>query len=55
MAGILVYIVKWLVESINKCLMGPTIVLSGLLDAVQAILDNESVFLEPYVSGSRGY
>ncbi len=49
-AGILVYIVKWLAESIGKCLMGPTGTIERLLDGVEAILGNESIFLEPYVS-----
>ena len=48
--GILVYMIKWLVESINKCLLSHTMILSALLDAVLAILDNEAIFLEPYVS-----
>ena len=49
-AGILVYLVKWLAESIGKCLMGPTSIIWGLVDGVEAVLDNEVIFLEPYVS-----
>ena len=53
-AGIMVYVVKWLVESINKCLMGPTMAVSALLDAVMALLSNEAMFIEPYVDVSAG-
>lgn len=49
--GLLVYMVKWLSESIQKCLMGPLPVIGYLVDAVEALLQNEHVFLEPYVSG----
>jgi hypothetical protein len=52
-AGILVYLVKWFAESIARCLMGSTGVIGGLLDGVEGMLENESIFLEPYVSGTR--
>ncbi|WVW86592.1 hypothetical protein I302_108642 [Kwoniella bestiolae CBS 10118] len=48
-AGILVYVVKWLGESIQKCLMAPTGTIGQLVDAVEALVGNEGVFLEPYV------
>ncbi len=32
--------------------MGPTGTTGGLLDGVEAILDNDMIFLEPYVSAS---
>jgi transcription initiation factor TFIID subunit 6 len=49
MGGVLVYFVKWLAESISKCLMSATGVLGCLVDGVEALLANESIFLEPYV------
>ena len=30
--------------------MGPTSIIWGLVDGVEAVLDNEVIFLEPYVS-----
>ena len=50
MAGILVYFVKWLADSVQKCLMSSVGTLWCLADTVEAVLGNESVFLEPYVS-----
>ncbi|EIW72312.1 hypothetical protein TREMEDRAFT_70674 [Tremella mesenterica DSM 1558] len=47
--GILVYLVKWIAESVQKCLMSPVQVLGYLLDAMEALLDNEAVFVEPYL------
>ncbi|ORX38050.1 TATA box binding protein associated factor-domain-containing protein, partial [Kockovaella imperatae] len=47
--GILVYLIKWMVESINKCLLSHPSVLSALLDAVSGILDNRAIFVEPYL------
>lgn len=32
--------------------MGPTGTTGGLLDGVEAILDNDMIFLEPYVRAS---
>ncbi|RSH93625.1 hypothetical protein EHS25_006271 [Saitozyma podzolica] len=49
MGGVLVYFVKWLAESISKCLMSATGVLGCLVDGVEALLANESIFLEPYL------
>ena len=49
-SGLLVYIVKWVNESINKCLMGSLRTLTGLIDCMESLLDNQSLFLEPYVS-----
>ena len=48
--GILAYIVKWFAESIQKSLVGPTSVGWGLLQGLESLLRNDSVFLEPYVS-----
>lgn len=48
--GMLVYVVKWLCESIQKCLMAPTASIGHLVDAVGALLANEGLFIEPYVS-----
>ncbi|CAD6567611.1 MAG: hypothetical protein TREMPRED_003748 [Tremellales sp. Tagirdzhanova-0007] len=48
-AGILVYLVKWFAESIGTCLIGPTGIIGSLLDGIEAILDNEMIFLEPYL------
>ncbi|KAK6909003.1 hypothetical protein I203_103013 [Kwoniella mangroviensis CBS 8507] len=48
-AGILIYFVKWLGESIQKCLMAPTGTIGQLIDAVEALVSNDGVFLEPYV------
>jgi len=45
-----VYLVKWLNESIGKCLTGSLGTLGCLVDAVEAVLDNTGVFIEPYVS-----
>jgi hypothetical protein len=45
-----VYLVKWLNESIGKCLIGSLGTLGCLVAAVEAVLDNTGVFLEPYVS-----
>lgn len=50
LAGVLVYLVRWLNESITKSLAGELQVLGWLLDGVGAVLDNGEVFLEPYVS-----
>lgn len=50
MAGILVYFVKWLADSVQKCLMSSVGTLWCLTDTIEAVLGNESVFLEPYVS-----
>ncbi|WWC93104.1 uncharacterized protein L201_008070 [Kwoniella dendrophila CBS 6074] len=47
--GILVYLVKWLSESIQKCLMASTITISQLIDSTQAVIENEGIFLEPYI------
>ena len=44
------YLVKWLNESIGKCLTGSLGTLGCLVDAVEAVLDNTGVFIEPYVS-----
>lgn len=49
MAGILVYFVKWLADSVQKCLMSSVGTLWCLADTVEAVLGNESVFLEPYI------
>jgi transcription initiation factor TFIID subunit 6 len=49
-SGLLVYLVKWLNESIGKCLTGSLGTLGCLVDAVEALLDNTGVFVEPYVS-----
>jgi transcription initiation factor TFIID subunit 6 len=51
--GILVYIVKWFAESIQKCLLSPTGIIWGLLQGVESLLRNDSVFLEPYVGQPR--
>ncbi|WVQ96401.1 hypothetical protein IAU59_003506 [Kwoniella sp. CBS 9459] len=48
-AGILVYVVKWISESIAKCLMAPTGTIGHLIDSVDALLSNESLFVEPYM------
>ena len=48
--GILAYIVKWFAESIQKSLVGPTGVGWALLQGLESLLRNDSVFLEPYVS-----
>jgi transcription initiation factor TFIID subunit 6 len=48
-SGLLVYLVKWLNESIGKCLTGSLGTLGCLVDAVEAVLDNSGIFLEPYV------
>ncbi|WWC73412.1 uncharacterized protein I206_107379 [Kwoniella pini CBS 10737] len=48
-SGILVYVVKWLGESIQKCLMAPTGTIGQLIDAVEALVANDGVFLEPYI------
>ncbi|KIR34420.1 transcription initiation factor TFIID subunit 6 [Cryptococcus deuterogattii MMRL2647] len=48
-AGMLVYVVKWLCESIQKCLMAPTASIGHLVDAVGALLANEGLFIEPYM------
>lgn len=48
-AGLLVYLVKWLNESLSKCLTGALGTLGCLLDAVEAVLDNDGIFIEPYV------
>ncbi|WWD04052.1 hypothetical protein V865_002115 [Kwoniella europaea PYCC6329] len=53
-AGILIYVVKWLGESIQKCLMAPTGTIGQLIDAVEALVSNDGVFLEPYVSRYEG-
>jgi transcription initiation factor TFIID subunit 6 len=50
MAGVLVYFVKWLSESVGRCLLGTMGTLGCLVDCMGALLRNESVFLEPYVS-----
>ncbi|WVQ79482.1 hypothetical protein IAT38_001581 [Cryptococcus sp. DSM 104549] len=47
--GMLVYVVKWLCESIQKCLMAPTGSIGHLVDAVGALLANEGIFVEPYM------
>ncbi|KAI9631731.1 uncharacterized protein MKK02DRAFT_21530 [Dioszegia hungarica] len=49
MAGVLVYFVKWLSESVGRCLLGTMGTLGCLVDCLGAILGNESVFLEPYI------
>jgi len=49
-SGLLVYLVKWLNESIGKCLTGALGTLGCLIDAVEAVLDNTGIFVEPYVS-----
>lgn len=49
--GILPYLVKWFVESIGKCLVNPIGVGWALLQGLERLLRNESIFLEPYVSG----
>lgn len=51
-AGLLVYLVKWLNDSLSKCLTGALGTLGCLLDAVEAVLDNDGLFIEPYVSRS---
>ncbi|KAL7424833.1 histone H4-like TAF Taf6, SAGA complex subunit [Cryptotrichosporon argae] len=48
-AGILAYLVRWVAESITKSLTSPLAVLGCLVDTVEALLDNESVFVEPYL------
>ncbi|WWD20037.1 hypothetical protein CI109_104510 [Kwoniella shandongensis] len=48
-AGILIYVIKWLSESIQKCLMAPTGTIGYLVDAVEAVLENEGLFVEPYM------
>ncbi|WVR08314.1 hypothetical protein IAU60_005367 [Kwoniella sp. DSM 27419] len=48
-SGILVYVVKWISESISKCLMAPTGTINHLVDAVHALLENEGLFVEPYM------
>lgn len=48
-SGLLVYLVKWLNESLSKCLTGALGTLGCLIDAVEAVLDNEGIFIEPYV------
>jgi transcription initiation factor TFIID subunit 6 len=50
MAGVLVYFVKWLGESVGRCLLGTMGTLGCLVDCMGALLGNESIFLEPYVS-----
>lgn len=49
MSGILVYFVKWLSESVQKCLMSTTGTIDCLLQTMEALLGNESIFLEPYL------
>lgn len=49
-AGVLAYLVRWVAESINKTLMGATGTIGCLIDVVEAILDNDVLFVEPYVS-----
>lgn len=53
-AGVLAYLVRWVAESINKTLSGATGTLGCLIDVVEAILDNDVLFVEPYVSPPRG-
>ncbi|WWC65573.1 uncharacterized protein I303_108191 [Kwoniella dejecticola CBS 10117] len=48
-SGILLYVVKWLGESIQKCLMAPTGTIGQLIDATEALIANDGVFLEPYI------
>lgn len=49
-AGVLAYLVRWVAESINKTLSGATGTIGCLIDVVEAILDNDVLFVEPYVS-----
>lgn len=49
-AGVLAYLIRWVSESITKCLMGATGTIGCLIDVVEAILDNDVLFVEPYVS-----
>lgn len=51
-AGVLAYLIRWVSESITKCLMGATGTIGCLIDVVEAILDNDVLFVEPYVSTS---
>ncbi|KAL1407644.1 histone H4-like TAF Taf6, SAGA complex subunit [Vanrija albida] len=48
-AGVLAYLVRWVAESINKTLVGATGTIGCLIDVVEAILDNEVIFVEPYL------
>ncbi|BEI92919.1 uncharacterized protein CcaverHIS019_0505470 [Cutaneotrichosporon cavernicola] len=48
-AGVLAYLVRWVAESINKTLMGATGTIGCLIDVVEAILDNDVLFVEPYL------
>lgn len=48
-AGVLAYLVRWVAESINKTLAGPTGTIGCLIDVVEAILDNDVLFVEPYL------
>lgn len=51
-AGVLAYLVRWVAESMTKCLTGATGTLGCLIDVVEAILDNDVLFVEPYVSAA---
>jgi transcription initiation factor TFIID subunit 6 len=51
-SGILVYLVKWVAESMSKCLAGGLGTLGCLVDVVEALLGNETIFIEPYVSAN---
>ncbi|ORY35025.1 hypothetical protein BCR39DRAFT_516221 [Naematelia encephala] len=48
-AGILVYLVKWFADSLQKCLMSACGTIGCLVDGVEALLENESIFVEPYL------
>lgn len=48
-AGVLAYLVRWVAESINKTLTGATGPIGCLIDVVEAILDNDVLFVEPYL------
>ncbi|ODN79066.1 transcription initiation factor TFIID subunit 6 [Cryptococcus wingfieldii CBS 7118] len=48
-AGMLVYVVKWLGDSVQKCLMAPLGTVGHLVDAIGALLGNEGLFVEPYI------
>ncbi|KAK4685103.1 transcription initiation factor TFIID subunit 6, partial [Tremellales sp. Uapishka_1] len=47
--ALLKYIIKWVVEGIEKCLVGPTGTIGCLIDVIETLLDNETLFLEPYL------
>jgi transcription initiation factor TFIID subunit 6 len=50
LGALIVYLVKWISESVAKCLVGSTAVLAALLDVIEALIENEGLFMEPYVS-----